>query len=184
MEGGSCLPHVVLALPCTPKDTLAHICSVTVCYCFQQASIEYPWHTNLGLAPGAWSSKRRNSRPQVPRVQCSPNDSPKGFLKGLELPGAECVCVCVCVQRRTRGSQEASWRRQAGGHRLPETSVPGSFPVSVYPQSLFTPTASASGPGGQVPPTFPSPQPLCTHLLQRPWDRCALLPAVLGREHF
>ena len=34
------------------------------------------------------------------------------------------------------------------------------------------------------PPPPSTATPLSTHLLQRPWERCALLPMDLGREHF
>lgn len=83
--------------------------------------------------------------------------------------------------------REGTAARMLGGPGAPETSVPGPLPVFVHSQG-FIPTACA--PGGQVPPRHrepatPSPHmPLGADLLQRPWDRCTLPPAVLGREHF
>lgn len=52
------LPPARLAFsrPCTLSDAPAHVYFVTVCSCIQQASIEYPLHTNPGLVPGACSS--------------------------------------------------------------------------------------------------------------------------------
>ena len=48
----TCLPRLALLLPCTLSDTSAHICSLMVCFCLQQASFEHLLHTNPGLAPG------------------------------------------------------------------------------------------------------------------------------------
>lgn len=92
----------------------------------------------------------------------------------------------------TRGGQEASWRRQAGGNSPLETSVPCFFLClsTVTLQSYrfcFGSVGSAPPRTLQRPAPHPlphTPTPLGAHLLQRPWDRCTLLPAVLGREHF
>lgn len=83
--------------------------------------------------------------------------------------------------------EEAGWREQP-----PRDFCPLFLPVSVHSHPSIPPlllwvrgvspsprTAEASPPS----PT-PTPTPLGAHLLQRPWDRCTLLPAVLGREHF
>lgn len=90
------------------------------------------------------------------------------------------------------GIQQAAgtaWTK-AQGHECARDLCPGSLPQapppplrhSAQPRPLPLSTAPPQLPLSTAPPTTAAP--LRAHLLQRPWERCALLPMDVGREHF